>query len=108
MQKAVATSWLASAALFGVLGLVSNPHYYLFATVTLLFLGIAYANLSLSSNKRLLLISYLALAAYGFVVGRTLFGSGRLSSFGVFAILVAVPFVGYLAWRFYKSEAVAV
>jgi hypothetical protein len=107
VQQVVATSWLTSAALLGVLGLASNPDYYLLATVTLLFVAIAYANLRVLDNKRLLLISYLALAVYGFVVGRTLFHGGRLSSGGVFAIVVIMPVVGYLIWRLYKTEAAA-
>ena len=107
MQKVVGISWLAAAALCGVLAFASNPAYYLWATVTLLFVGVAYANLAVPRNKRALVLGYVAAAVYGFVLGRTMFTGGRLTSAGVLAILVAVPFIGYFVWRLYKSESAA-
>lgn len=99
------TSWLVAAALFGVLAFTSNPRYYPWATVTLLFAGLAYGNLMVARNKRALLLGYAAAAAYGTVLGRTLFAGGRLTHAGIFAVAVAVPFLGYFVWRLYKSES---
>lgn len=107
MRDVVATCWVASAALFGVAGFLSNPGYYGWALVTLVFLAIAYSKLVVRRNKQLLLVGYVATAAYSFLVGRLLFGNGQLTNVGAFAILVITPVIGYLSWHLYKVEATA-
>ena len=107
MQNAVSTCWVASGALFGVLASLSNPDYYLGATVSLVFLVVAYRSFTVPNNKRILVISYIVLAIYSFAVGRTMFGGHQLTDVGVFAMFLTMAPVVYLAWRFYKTESAA-
>ena len=107
MRNAVAISWLTSATLGGVAATMSNPNYYLWSVASLLFFAVAYASLTLRKNRRMLVVGYVAVGAYSFIVGRLLFGHGQLTDGGVTAMLLVLPAIAYLPWRFYKTEAAA-
>jgi len=93
--------------MFGVVGFLSNPPYYLWAVVTLVFLAVAYVWSKRRTTKRVLIVGYGVAAIYGFIVGRLLFGAGQLTNGGVVAVFLAMLPISYLVWRLYKAEATA-
>jgi len=107
VKNAVAMSWLMSAALFGVVGFLSNPAYYLWAVVTLVFLAMACVWSKRRTTRRVLLVGYGVAAIYGFIIGRLFFGAGQLTNGGVVAVFLAMLPISYLVWRLYKAEAAA-
>jgi hypothetical protein len=107
MRHIVPTIWLVLSGLGGLAGFLSNPDYYVWVLIALVFVGIAYRDLRLKSNKQLLLISSGGIAIYSFSIGRLFFANHQLSDVGILCVLLVFPVMGFVVWRLYKSEVTA-
>ena len=92
-------------SLSGVAVFLSNPNLYIFALITIPAIAIIYFELKNRKSKVLLLSCYVAIALYGFIIGRYFFEGQQLTNFGFIAILPAIVASFILAFSLLNIES---
>ena len=101
-QTAFATFQLTITALGGIVCLASDPDYYILAPISLAIGIWAVIKMKNSASRKIFLVSFSALTAFGFILGRNFFEDHRFTEHGISLIMlfgafpaVIVSFVVY-------------
>ena len=91
-------------ALVGVAVFLSNPHLYWYALITIPIVAVVYFGLNKTKSKVVLLASFSAISLYSFTIGRYFFEDRQLTTFGMYAIFLAIGAAIFCAYALLNIE----